>query len=99
MKMLTTKQALELLAGRGIVVSYPTVAQWVRDGRFEDAEREETERGPVWRIPIESVKRFTPPQTGRPKATVKPSASGKRATGQKRASKGRSTGKKKGGKR
>ena len=67
MKTVTTKKALEILAERGITDSYPTVAQWVREGRFEGAEREETERGPVWRIPVESVKRFKPPKMGRPK--------------------------------
>lgn len=66
MRTVTTKEALELLAERGIVASYPTVAQWVREGRFEGAERDETERGPVWRIPVEAVKRFEPPKTGRP---------------------------------
>lgn len=55
---------------RGIVVSYSTIAQWVREGRFDGAEREETERGPVWRIPVESVRKFEPPKMGRPKLTA-----------------------------
>jgi transposase-like protein len=71
MKTVTTKQAKELLAERGIAVSYPTVAQWVREGRFVGAERDETERGPVWRIPVESVKKFEPPKLGRPAANGK----------------------------
>lgn len=66
MKTVTTKKAQEMLAARGIVASYPTVAQWTREGRFEGAELEETERGPVWRIPVESVKNFEPPRPGRP---------------------------------
>ena len=68
MKMVTTKQAQQMLAERGISVSYPTVAQWTREGRFKDAERKETERGPVWYIPLESVKNFEPPIIGRPSA-------------------------------
>lgn len=68
---MTTKKALELLGERGISVSYPTVAQWVREGRFEGAWRDETERGPVWRIPVKAVKSFEPPTTGRPPKTAK----------------------------
>jgi hypothetical protein len=71
MKTVTTKQAQELLAERGITVSYPTIAQWVREGRFAGAERDETVRGPVWRIPVESVRRFEPPKAGRPAANGK----------------------------
>jgi hypothetical protein len=99
MKMVTTNQALELLQERGISVSYPTVAQWTREGRFEGAEREETERGPVWRIPVDSVKKFDPPKIGRPKSAP---ATQKRATGRKNASNGTATTKsraKKGGKK
>ncbi len=66
MKMVTTKKAQEMLQERGITTTYPTIAQWVREGRFKGAEREETERGPVWRIPVESVKKFEPPRIGRP---------------------------------
>jgi hypothetical protein len=71
MKTVTTKQAKNLLAERGIAVSYPTIAQWVREGRFAGAERDETERGPVWRIPVGAVKKFEPPRTGRPVANGK----------------------------
>ena len=66
MKTVTTKKAQEMLAGRGIVVSYPTIAQWVREGRFDGAQRDETERGPVWRIPLRAVEKFEPPRIGRP---------------------------------
>jgi transposase-like protein len=66
MKTVTTKQAKEILAERGITVSYPTIAQWVREGRFAGAQRDDTERGPVWRIPVEAVKKFEPPKAGRP---------------------------------
>ena len=67
MKSITTKQALALLQEMGVKVSYPTVAQWVREGRFNGAKLEDTERGPVWRIPVESVKGFEPPKMGRPR--------------------------------
>ena len=77
MKTVNTKRALELLAARGIEVSYPTVAQWVREGRFAGAEREETDCGPVWRIPIASVNSFDPPKVGRPK--LAPESEAKRA--------------------
>lgn len=66
MKTVTTKQAQTMLAERGIEISYPTIAQWVRNGLFKGAIRDETERGPVWRIPVESVKNFQPPTMGRP---------------------------------
>jgi hypothetical protein len=66
MEMVTTKKAQELLVERGISVSYPTLAQWTREGKFEGAERRETERGPVWYIPLASVKAFEPPPMGRP---------------------------------
>jgi hypothetical protein len=71
MRTVTTKQALALLAERGITVSYPTIAQWVREGRFSGARRDETERGPVWRIPLEAVQKFEPPRAGRPTANGK----------------------------
>jgi hypothetical protein len=77
MKMVTTKQAQQMLAERGISVSYPTIAQWTREGRFKNAERKETERGPVWYIPFESVKTFEPPTIGRPPAET-PSKSAKK---------------------
>jgi len=96
MKMVTTKQALVMLQERGINVQYPTVAQWTREGRFEGAEREKTERGPVWRIPVDSVKKFDPPKSGRPKSAP---GTEKRATAPVKATNGTSTGKKRGGKK
>jgi hypothetical protein len=77
MKMVTTKQAKKILEERGISISYPTIAQWTREGRFAGAEREETERGPVWRIPVDVVKSFDPPKPGRPSDKVKTEASKK----------------------
>ena len=66
MKRLTTKEALRLLGERGIKAAYPTVAQWTREGRFKGAEVKQTERGPVWYIPLDSVNTFEPPKIGRP---------------------------------
>ena len=83
MKMVTTKKAQEMLAERGISVSYPTVAQWTREGRFAGAELEETERGPIWRIPLDSVKAFEPPKVGRPPETSKAGASSKKKASKK----------------
>ena len=75
MDKVTTKEALEILHGRGIEVPYPTLALWVRDGRFAGAESVDTPRGPVWYIPRESVENFTPPTRGRrPKAKAEQSA-------------------------
>jgi hypothetical protein len=79
MMMITTKRVQELLEERGINVSYPTIAQWVREGRFSGAVRDETERGPVWRIPLTSVKSFEPPKMGRPPKPETEGGSGKRA--------------------
>ncbi len=67
MDRVTTTEALRILQGRGLTVSYPTVARWVQNGLFEGAERVEETRGPVWMIPRASVMQFTPPKpTGRP---------------------------------
>lgn len=90
MKMLTTKQALQALQERGISVSYPTVAQWTREGRFTGAQRKETERGPVWLIPRDSVLKFEPPVMGRPPgSSSKAGGAEKPATGQRRISNAR----------
>lgn len=64
--MLTTKQTLKILAERGIDVSYPTVALWVREGKFAGAERREESRGAVWYIPQSAVENFKKPEVGRP---------------------------------
>lgn len=66
-EMLTTKQVLEALAENGIFVSYPTVALWVREGKFEGAERKDEARGAVWYVPRSSVENFKKPKIGRPK--------------------------------
>jgi hypothetical protein len=58
---LTTAQAAERLN-----VAQPTVKLWCRQGRFPNAKREETARGPVWQIPAADLKNFEPPKMGRP---------------------------------
>jgi excisionase family DNA binding protein len=59
---LTIKAAAERLG-----VAIPTVRVWCRQGRFPHAIREETPRGPVWRIPERDVASFERPPMGRPR--------------------------------
>jgi hypothetical protein len=67
MDMVTTKEALVILRAKGIKVPYPTLALWVREGRFQGAKLEDNPRGAVWYIPRSAVERFAPPERGRPK--------------------------------
>lgn len=71
MFIITTKQALEVLEGRGIKVSYPTIALWVRDGKFDGAKLKKESRGDVWYIPKSSVENFKKPEMGRPRKNNK----------------------------
>jgi len=87
MDKLTTTKALEVLRANGVKVSYPTIALWVREGRFAGAELEETPRGPVWRIPRTSVERFEPPTRGRPPAQKVAATNGQATPTKKRAAK------------
>ncbi len=101
MEMITTKEALKMLKGRGFIVPYPTLALWVREGRFEGAELDEgNPRGSVWYIPRASVEKFQPPERGRPPNKT-PATANNRATGKARGSNGASVSKsaKRGGKR
>jgi hypothetical protein len=67
MVMVTTKEALVILQKRGLDVPYPTLAFWVRTGRFEGAQLDESNpRGAVWYIPRKSVEKFELPERGRP---------------------------------
>ena len=67
MDEVTTKEALVILRRRGIEVPYPTLALWVRGGRFQGARLDESSpRGAVWYIPRAAVESFTPPERGRP---------------------------------
>jgi hypothetical protein len=65
-KMLTTKEAQNILETRGVKVAYSTIAYWVRTGKFKGAIQEETPRGVVWYIPQKSVEAFEQPEMGRP---------------------------------
>ena len=76
--MVTTKEALEILRNRGFEVPYPTLALWVREGRFGGAVLEDNPRGAVWYIPRSSVVRFQPPERGRPPKAKPEQASKKR---------------------
>lgn len=46
---------------------YPTVAQWLRDGRVPGAEMQEIGNLKVWLIPKDVLKDFKRPEMGRPK--------------------------------
>ena len=82
MDMVTTKEALTILQERGLKVPYPTLALWVRTGRFQGAELDESNpRGAVWYIPRKAVEKFLPPERGRP---VKRSADRAARRGRKR---------------
>ena len=50
-------------------VAQVTVNVWCLRGKFPDAVREETPRGPVWVIPERDLKGFKRPQAGRPPKT------------------------------
>ena len=67
MKNLDTKQAIEVLAERGLVVTYTTLATWLQRGLIAGAKHAPTPRGPVWEIPEQSLREFQPPVVGRPK--------------------------------
>jgi hypothetical protein len=78
MSMVTTKEALKILRSRGLNVPYPTLALWVREGRFEGAKLEDNPRGAVWYIPRTSVEKFDPPERGRPPKAKPGTSSGKK---------------------
>lgn len=74
-KLLTTTEAAERLAERGIVVQGrsglrppdgATVTAWCRADRFPGAIRQGGPRRGVWLIPEEAVDTFEPPVMGRP---------------------------------
>jgi hypothetical protein len=67
MVTVTTSEAIKILKARGIAVNYPTLAVWVRSGKFKGAALRDEARGPVWHIPLRSVERFVPPDRGRPR--------------------------------
>jgi hypothetical protein len=69
---LTTTQVAERLKAADV-----TVRLWCRQGRFPNARLVEHPRGDYWVIPESEVKKFEPPQMGRPS---KQSVAGKAAT-------------------
>ncbi len=71
MNYLDTKQALEILAQRGVAASYTTLATWLQKGLIAGARHAPTPRGPVWEIPEQALREFQPPTTGRPKGSSK----------------------------
>ena len=50
---------------------YPTVAQWLRDGRVPGAELQEVGSLKFWLIPVDVLRDFVRPKKGRPKKAVK----------------------------
>ena len=70
--MITTGEALTRWEARGMEVSYPNLALWVRSGEFKGARQERMPRGPVWMIVAASVESLEPPKRGRvPEASKK----------------------------
>jgi len=66
---------------------YPTVAQWLRDGRIPGAELADIGHLKVWMIPKDVLKDFKRPEMGRPsKKKAEPSA--KKTATKKAAKKG-----------
>jgi excisionase family DNA binding protein len=55
---------------------YPTVAQWLRDGRIPGAVLTGIGHMKVWMIPKESLKDFRRPEMGRPKKSTETGANG-----------------------
>jgi hypothetical protein len=60
-KMLTTQEVAARLDR-----PYPTIALWVRQGRFKNAVAEDAPRGKVWWIPESDLEDFIEPTLGRP---------------------------------
>jgi hypothetical protein len=61
MKRLTTAEV-----GQRLGVAQVTVSVWCNQGKFPNAVREETPRGPVWMVPVGDLKGFERPKVGRP---------------------------------
>lgn len=58
---LSTKEVASLLGAAEV-----SVRKWCRTGRFPNARREETPRGPVWSIPAADLKDFAMKPPGPP---------------------------------
>lgn len=61
MKRLTTSEVATRLN-----VAQVTVNVWCLRGKFPNAVKEETARGPVWTIPEDDLRSFVKPMAGRP---------------------------------
>ncbi len=97
MKKMTTAQVAERFG-----VAQVTVNVWCLQGKFPNATREETLRGPVWVIPESDLKEFKPPKAGRPakpKAAADNGAQAASARGSAKAGNSQKKASKKGGKR
>jgi excisionase family DNA binding protein len=62
---------------------YPTVAQWLRDGRVPGAELQTIGSLKVWLIPRDALKDFKRPDMGRPKKETAKTAAKKSKKGAK----------------
>jgi excisionase family DNA binding protein len=65
-KFMTAREFAQL-----VNTPYPTVAQWLRDGRVPGAELQTLGSLKVWLIPRDSLKDFKRPEMGRPKKVKK----------------------------
>ena len=77
MKRLTTSEVADRLG-----VAQVTVNVWCLQGKFPQATREDTPRGPVWTIPESDLATFVKPTAGRP-----PKAKPAQSNGKKRGKK------------
>jgi len=59
--MLTTQEAADHLG-----VAYQTIMAWVYQGKFPNAQKEETPRGIYYLIPLADLNDFERPKRGRP---------------------------------
>jgi hypothetical protein len=55
----------EVAARYGVVQR--SVRDWCARGLFPNAYEQQTRRGPIWMIPEEDLKDFSPPKMGRPR--------------------------------
>ncbi len=60
-RMLTTQEAADHLG-----VAYQTIMAWVYQGKFPNAQKEETPRGIYYLIPLADLNGFERPKRGRP---------------------------------
>ena len=74
--VLTTQEAAERLS-----VAYQTVMAWIYQGKFPNAQKEDTPRGSYYLIPQSDIDSFEKPTRGRPpKAKAEASKVGKKSS-------------------